>query len=1046
VTSDSAPKIDSRTAEEVAREVRDLLKKYLPDWPTERASGVAKTAGVTAALIGIFGRFAEIAIERLNKTPDKNFLAFLDLIGAAPQPPQPARAPITFSLAAGSTGESIVPAGTQVAAPASAGEAEPVIFETERELVVTAARLSSLIVHDPQNDSYADRSMIILAPAADGVPAFQGNGHIEHTLYVGHAALFDSPAIKEVRLRFTGVATGTATPDARTLVWEMWEGTSGRALAVQQDGTNNLTRDGVLVFRNLPPFSEQAVDSKRSRWLRCRLTTPITPASSMQPGRVRAAHLPTVNELTVEVVSGRSEMSAEAAFVNVTPLDLSKDFFPFGETPRFGDTFYLMNAEAFAAAQTSVVLNVRLTNTAKAHAPSNDPEPPIKRTAPSPDLKLRWEYWNGALWMELGTADAAQDVADAATGFSDTTRAFSKSGEVRFKLPAPPKRATIGGRDGFWVRARIVSGNYGRDAYFDEATQKMVAATFAPPALKSVAIRYDLTETDAPEALLTYNDFRYEDVTTSLRTPTQSFAPFKPPRDSIASAEQSRPQLYLGLSLPPNRTTFPNRTLSLYFNVAAVLHASVTSNTTPEVAPRLSWRYWNGRAWAKLFVRDETDALTHSGMVEFLAPPDLAPAQEFGRSAYWLAIRWDEGAYKFAPRLRQVLLNTVMASQNVTIREEILGSSDASANQRFRVTRAPVLHGQQLEVQELELPSRDERAAIEEDEGTDAVTAALDATGRPREIWVRWHEVPDFYGSGPRSRHYTIDHVTGDVRFGDGQSGMIPPRGAGNLRMRLYRSGGGSTGNKPPGTIVQLKTTIPYVDRVTNTEEAAGGTDAESYAALVERAPRMIRHGGRAVTQEDFEDLALLSTPEVARVRCVPLYDLGVPPDEWRRTPGVISLIVVPRSIDTRPLPSLELLQRVRHYLDERRLPEVELVVVGPEYYRVDVSAEVAVSSLQQAGAAVSAVEAELLRFLHPLMGGTGQTGWSFGRQPHESDIYRLLESLPGIDHVNRLNLRIVDDRTGDEVDWESRGVPAAADHFLIYSGVHEISVVYEER
>lgn len=1046
MSSETAPRIDLRTAEEVAREVRERLTKHLPGWPTEGASGAAKTSGVTAALVGVFSRFAEIAIERLNKAPDKNFLAFLDLLGAAPQPPQPARAPLTFSLAGGRTGDSVVPAGTQVAAPVAVGESGPVVFETERELVVTAARLSSLLVRDPGDDAYADRSIALVAPPPDSVPAFQGNARIEHNFYVGSAALFDSPAIKEVRLKFSGVTTNTAAPDARTLLWEVWEGTGGRALVAQSDGTNSLTTDGVVVFKNPPVTPEQVVNAKPSRWLRCRLTTPIASGLAAQQGRVRAAHLPTVNELSVEVLSGRSDMTAEAALMNATPLDLSRDFFPFGETPRFGDTFYFKNDEAFATAQTNVVLGVTLTNPAKAYAGANDPEPPVKRTTPSTDLKLRWEYWDGASWKELGTAVSAQETTGAPNGFSDTTRAFGKSGEVRFRLPTQPKRTVIGGREGFWVRARIVAGNYGRDAYLDEATQKLVAANFAPPVLKAFAVGYELTETAAPEALLTYNDFRYEDVTQSVGDAARTFTPFKPAQDVVASAAGPRPSLYLGFSLPPNRASFPNRSLSLYFSVAAVLHASITSLMTPSATARLSWMYWNGRAWAKMFVRDETDALTHGGMVEFLAPPDFAPREEFGRNAYWLAVRWDEGSYKFTPRLRQVLLNTVMASQSVTVREEILGSSDASEDQRFRVTRAPVLLGQRLEVQEIEMPSRDERAAIEADEGADAVDDALDAAGRPTGVWVRWHEVPDFYGSGPRSRHYTVDRVTGDVRFGNGVNGMIPPRGTGNVRMKLYRSGGGSAGNRPTGTIAQLKTTVPYIDRVSNPEAAAGGTDAETYDALVERAPRTIRHGGRAVTQEDYEDLALLSTPEVARARCVPLYDLSAPPAEWRREPGVVSLVVVPRSAEARPLPSLELLERVRQHLDRRRLPEVELVIVGPEYYRVDVSAEVAVSSLRDAGTTAAAIETELLRFLHPLTGGTARTGWSFGRRPRESDFYRLLESLPGVDHVNRLRLRIVDDRSGADVDWETRAVPVEADNFLIYSGVHEISLVYEDR
>jgi predicted phage baseplate assembly protein len=143
---------------------------------------------------------------------------------------------------------------------------------------------------------------------------------------------------------------------------------------------------------------------------------------------------------------------------------------------------------------------------------------------------------------------------------------------------------------------------------------------------------------------------------------------------------------------------------------------------------------------------------------------------------------------------------------------------------------------------------------------------------------VQWLETTDFYGSGPRDRHYGLDHLTGEIRFGDGLAGLIPPVGAGNLRLTEYRTGGGDAGNRPAGAIVQLKTTVPYVDKVTNYEAAAGGADAESLGSLIERAPRSIRHNGRAVTVEDFEDVALLASPEVARARCIPLRNLASDP------------------------------------------------------------------------------------------------------------------------------------------------------------------------
>ena len=146
-----APKIDPRTAPDVAGQVRYFLEKY-----TGRKFEQAD--GASAALVNVFARYAELLIERLNKVPEKNFLAFLDLLGASPTPPQPARAPLTFTLSEGSTVDAVVPKGTQVAAAPAEGESEPATFETESELVVMAAQLTSIFVRDPENDRSADRS------------------------------------------------------------------------------------------------------------------------------------------------------------------------------------------------------------------------------------------------------------------------------------------------------------------------------------------------------------------------------------------------------------------------------------------------------------------------------------------------------------------------------------------------------------------------------------------------------------------------------------------------------------------------------------------------------------------------------------------------------------------------------------------------------------------------------------------------------------------------------------------------------------------------
>ena len=147
----AAPPVDTRSAAQIASQVRTLLERYAPSYTgagTDPITGALVPDPRGGALIGVFTRFAELIIERLNRVPDKNFLAFLDLIGASRLPPQPARVPLTFSLAKGSASPGVVPPGTQVAAPPGEGEKDPIIFETERELVVTPAALTAVFSRD----------------------------------------------------------------------------------------------------------------------------------------------------------------------------------------------------------------------------------------------------------------------------------------------------------------------------------------------------------------------------------------------------------------------------------------------------------------------------------------------------------------------------------------------------------------------------------------------------------------------------------------------------------------------------------------------------------------------------------------------------------------------------------------------------------------------------------------------------------------------------------------------------------------------------------
>ncbi len=572
---------------------------------------------------------------------------------------------------------------------------------------------------------------------------------------------------------------------------------------------------------------------------------------------------------------------------------------------------------------------------------------------------------------------------------------------------------------------RIVGGNYGEEGRIDivnpptgaaeDTPQQLIAVapTFKPPLIS--ALRLDLITLLAdllPDSMITYNDFQYRSA---------EEAPIAP----FTATHDADPALYLGFGLPRGRARFPNVGVSIYCLAPALVFGQAPDNSAPVLPPQLVWEYWNGGSWEHLTVADHTAALTHSGLVEWLSPADFSPGTEFGLvGRYWIRVRWSGGGYRHLPRLVRIQLNTVMASHSSTWVCEMLGASDGSKSQTFRASQTPLLVGQRLEVGESVRPGQTGRAGLAQ---------GLEVTGESAgTAWVAWQEVGDFHGSGPLDRHYRLDHLSGEVRFGDGINGMIPPLGgAANIRLAHYRSGGGKVGNQPAGSITQLQTTIPSVDRVVNLVSANGGADAQTLADFMERAPRASRHLGYAVTQEDYEDLALMASPEVTRSKCVPLLDLGNDPDGMVSKAGTVSLIIVPRTSVSRPSPSQQLIDDVSGFLHGRRSPLVDLVVVGPEYIRVEIEAELAVESLASAATLEAGVQQALERFLHPLTGGPDGNGWRFGRKPHRSDVYTVLEAASGVDHVRSLNVLEREDR---------RGV-ANTGRFLVYSGLHRISL-----
>jgi hypothetical protein len=103
-----------------------------------------------------------------------------------------------------------------------------------------------------------------------------------------------------------------------------------------------------------------------------------------------------------------------------------------------------------------------------------------------------------------------------------------------------------------------------------------------------------------------------------------------------------------------------------------------------------------------------------------------------------------------------------------------------------------------------------------------------------------------------------------------------------------------------------------------------------------------------------------------------------------------------PLQIPGRPEP----LDEVRAFLEPRRLLTTQLAVVGPRYLSVEVRVRLVSASDQVEARLRRGVVEVVSRWLDPFQGGAEGTGWPFGRAVYVSELYELLEGIPGVDHV----------------------------------------------
>lgn len=322
------------------------------------------------------------------------------------------------------------------------------------------------------------------------------------------------------------------------------------------------------------------------------------------------------------------------------------------------------------------------------------------------------------------------------------------------------------------------------------------------------------------------------------------------------------------------------------------------------------------------------------------------------------------------PHTAALLGNVAPASHGETIHDEVLGDGDAAVPfQRLRLAKHPVTH----------VPA--------------AIPGGASSSLQVFVAGVRWTERPTLYGATEHDQVYTT-RIAADgeltVQFGDGNTGVRPPTGRGNVIAR-YRQGLGTQGRVAAGRLATLLDRPTGVKGVLNPVAADGGADPEPHGRARESAASTVRTFGRAVSLRDFEDSAL-TAGEVAKSTATWV---------WTGRRRAIHLTVAgPGGASF----SAEGLARIADTFAAERDPNHPLLLGNHVPVGVRVDATIAVDERYKANDVGDAVRATLLRHL-------SFEERSFAQPVYLSEVYRVLQDVAG---VVSADVHILDLKSGD--------------------------------
>ena len=669
----------------------------------------------------------------------------------------------------------------------------------------------------------------------------------------------------------------------------------------------------------------------------------------------------------------------------------------------------------------------------------------------SANPELSWEYWNGTGWGKLPIK-------------SDATLNLKASGALRFEVPDDLAPTDWSGKTDCWIRARLVGGDYGSEkitvtttAISSSVSQQTVersAEGISAPLVVKLHIFYRICKPGVPDYLLTQDSGSTRDQSDANRTGGAIVEAFVPLGLMLARLSGTTALTTTPPSCPPPCNCSSESTTAASTN-AANAPGAATPAATKVVAETgrslflgftkpllqqpvnvlllvdqerdhgafapLNVEALIGDRFVPIVTHDTTRALGESGLLSMSFSVGPTQRELFGQALYWLHLKpaaTDSSGWK--PTMRGAYLNAVWASATETMTRELVGSSAGEPNLTLILGRPPLLRDT-LELRVREPLGQEARDALLAEYKNLVKSSEQDLPGD----WVLWKQVIDPADADPGARVYALDETTGEIRFGDGRHGAIPPIGSDSIVAFTYqRTEPGAAGSTdvPANSIAErtqlgLVSPVPSVEAAISADHAAGGAPPEQPDRVVRFGTARLRHRGRAITARDLEDLALQSSPKIAQARCFvrPSYvKLVVVMEGETHAPSAVEVPVVPgkthspSAAEVRELRSL-LLTAAPAALGVNKVLRIQ----GPDIRVLRVDLLLTITDLDFSGEVARDAKQQVEDLFDATTGGIAKNGWQLGQNPDPSDIAYVLSTVDRLEGIERIDLtEILSDRS----------------------------------